>query len=117
MEEITNKLWFKTNQGIDTTATTFDQTAFNDSKYFEHFLTKDDNFKEVITRLETLTNDEKNEVFEMHNEAMNGMVYGIGLVKKLFELLYLSKISSDDVDKMYILSIDWPYQVKIDKLK
>jgi len=51
-------------------------------------LTKDDNFKEVITKLEKLTNDEKNEVFEMHNEAMNGKVYGIGLVKKLFELLY-----------------------------
>ena len=47
---------------------------------------------------------------------MDSEVYGAELVEKLLQLWSQGIISSEDVDTLYILSIDWPYQVKIEYL-
>ena len=77
--------------------------------YFEFdTLSKTINLKKFLTDLAELSVSEKNKIIMFHNEASTEKIYGIKLHYYLQQLKSQGKISKQTVDKIYVLSIDWP---------
>ena len=50
----------------------------------------------------------KNQIIELHNHAKFDALYGVRLYSYLKKKSSEGLMSSADVDKIYILSVDWP---------
>ena len=69
------------------------------------------NIKDFILNQKKLSAKEKKIVFKLHNEAYDGETYGKKLCQYCRRLVKAGKISDNDVNRIFILSVDWPLHV------
>lgn len=76
-------------------------------------MTRYNNFKHNIELQLDLTTEEKNMIINLHNEARGSTMFFEYLVK----LEKAQKIDQGEAQKIFVLSVDWPQNVVVDKLK
>ena len=76
-----------------------------------------DNFKELLKELVdngTFTTEEANGIINLHNCAADEGVYGESLMTYLMTLESEGKLPIDYVSRLFIMSLDWPLNCKMD---
>lgn len=71
------------------------------------------NFRTLIESIELLTDSERRELFDLHNDAVYDEVYGKKLMQRCEELMNKGKMNKQTKQLILILSIDWPLQFKL----
>lgn len=81
--------------------------------FLENVVTFDYNLRNYIESIDELLKEEKNAIRRLHNQADECELYGFNLYSYLQQLARDNKIHSSDVDRIFVLSLNWPTGVKI----
>lgn len=63
-----------------------------------------------------LSLSEANLLIRLHNEATDDWVYGERLHFHLQQLFSMNKIQVQMIDQLYLLSVDWPFDLMVDRI-
>ena len=73
-----------------------------------------ENLKSFIENKDTLTDEEKNKIYSLHNTASDDLVYAMRLVNFSRNLKKEGKLEEQDDYRILLYSIDWPVDIQID---
>ena len=68
------------------------------------------NFKNYLQDLQ-IDHHRKNRIITEHNRAIDESLYGKGLYSELLTLQEEGKITKEQVDTLFVLSLEWPYDI------
>ena len=74
------------------------------------------NFKSYLEDLSSVKTSVKNKIIKLHNNAVEEEYYGEGLLQILMSLQTTGEIQEQDVEQLYILSLEWPHDIHIQML-
>ena len=86
-------------------------------EFFNDMITMRDNFRISVTQMASWSQSQMNDVIRLHNEADQDEVHGERLYHKLMELEQEGLLESMDVDRLFVMSIDWPVGLKVEPVK
>lgn len=71
------------------------------------------NLRTLIESIDKLSAQEKRQLFDLHNDAVNEEIYGQKLMQQCEEHFKNAKFRRETKKLIYILSIDWPFEFKL----
>ena len=78
-----------------------------------HFNPEAENLKNIVCENASISKQEMNQIFELHNTATDDDVYGERLFTFLLNLVDNGQIRQEWAVQVFVLSIDWPLDLKI----
>lgn len=91
----------------------FLQAAKDFTNYFDTITTRYNNFKYVLELQLDLSVKEKNTIIEIHNMSRGTNIF----YTHLQNLERKEKIPEGDAQKLFVLSVDWPKNIMVEKFK
>ena len=86
----------------------------HDQFFRTDIITSRENLKTVVLEQKNLSVGDIREIFQYHNSACSDDLYGLRLFWCLMRLQKSGKLDQKEVERIYIMSVDWPIGLQID---